>query len=107
MTTDTYVTDPVTGKVSISKDDKAVLDYTFSWVNWLADVTDTITSKTVSIKNDDGTLIVNSSSISGANKVVVWLSAGTVGKTYQLECSIVTAAGRTDERSIYVTVKDR
>jgi hypothetical protein len=39
--------------------------------------------------------------------VVVWLSGGTVGTTYRIVCRISTAGGRTDDRSIFVKIKDR
>lgn len=111
MTTDTYTVDTTSGKVSIIKDDQAILDYTFDWTNWLGDVTDTITSKVASIGtggSTDGVLTISSSSVDGTSKkVTIWLAGGTIGQTYQVECKITTAAARTDERSIYVKIKDR
>lgn len=111
MTTDTYVVNATSGKVTIIKDDQAVLDYIFDWTNWLNDVTDSISSKVASIGSNgsaDGILTIQSSAIDGTSKkVTIWLAGGTVDQTYQVECKITTAAGRTDERSIYVKIKDR
>jgi hypothetical protein len=105
MSTETYV---ITGtgtdaKATIVKDPDAVLDYTFDWTTWLALVTDTISSKTITV---DTGITCTSSSISGTT-VIVWLSGGSVGATYKVTCRIVTASGRTDDRSIYVKIKER
>lgn len=47
-----------------------------------------------------GTTITNS-------QVVAWFSGGTAGTTYRVECLITTSAGRTDERSLWITVQER
>ena len=39
--------------------------------------------------------------------VTAWLSGGTAGQTYRVTCQIETADGRTDERSIDISVRDR
>ena len=105
MSTETYV---ITGigtdaKATIVKDPDAVLDYTFDWTAWLALVSDTLSSQTVLV---DTGITCDSSSISGTT-VIVWLSGGSVGVTYGITCRIVTANGRTDDRSIFVKIKQR
>lgn len=97
------------------KDPAAVLDYKFDWKaatngatgadgDWLG-TTETITSRTITA---DTGITVDSSSLTNSNtSVTVWLSGGTAGTTYKVACKIVTSALRTDERSIYVRVKDR
>lgn len=95
------------------KDPNAVLDYKFDWKalangsgdsNWLADG-ETITSKTVTpatgITKDSDTLTDTNTS------VTVWLSGGTAGVDYTVACRIVTSAGRTDERTVTVMVRQR
>lgn len=81
------------------KDPSAVLDYVWDWSAWLAG--DTITSHTVTAA--DG-ITVDSSTVAGG-AVTVWLSGGTARQTYEVTCRIVTAGGRTDERTsrFYVT----
>jgi hypothetical protein len=37
----------------------------------------------------------------------VWLSGGTHGTDYRVECKITTIGGRTAERSILVRVRER
>ena len=105
MSTETYV---ITGtgtdaKATIVKDPDAILDYPFKWTNWLALISDTINSYT--IISDPGINIVEDSNTT--THVIVWLSGGTVGTTYKVTCRIVTAGGRTDDRSIYVKIKER
>lgn len=88
---------------TIIKDPDAVLDYVLDWTAWLADITDTLASHTVT---PDLGITLDSSTIDG-NKVVAWLSGGTEGETYQVVFHIVTASGREDDRSIFVTIAER
>ena len=99
---DTYdVTNP--NKPTIIKDPNAVLDYTFDWTLWLDDVVDAIATKSIVAATG---ITVDSSQISG-KKVIVWLSGGTAGQKYQVTCRITTAGGRTDDRSIFIKMKER
>lgn len=92
---------------TIIKDPDAVLDYGWDWTLWLAGPdgtdTDTISNQTVSC---DAGLNINGTYIVGG-KIVVWLSGGTVGATYNITCEIVTAKGRTDDRSFSVVVQEK
>lgn len=84
------------------KDPEAVLDYAFDWTAWLQDG-ETITDHTITVAAG----ITNPSSSEAAGVVTVWLSGGTAGTTYTVECLITTSEGRTDERSMTVSVKER
>ena len=84
------------------KDPSAVLDYAFDWTEWLA-TGETIANYTITA--DTG--ITVDSSTEDAGKVTVWLSGGTAGINYKVACLITTAAGRTDERTIWIKVTDR
>ena len=101
--TDTYVVNSAGEKPTIKKDPEAVLDYTFDWTEWLDDVVDTISTRVASA---DAGIVVDSSAIVG-KKVTIWLSGGTAGTTYRVECKITTVGGRTDERSIWIKVVER
>ena len=90
-------------KYTIPKDPDAVLDYTFDWEDWLDDITDTISSHSMVAETG---ITVDSSNIV-AKTVVAWISGGTVGTTCRLACRIVTAGGRTDDRSIFIKIKER
>jgi hypothetical protein len=83
------------------KDPSAVLDYAWNWATWLG--TDTIATHTVTA--EAGLTVASSTATTTA--VTAWLSGGTVGESYTVTCRIVTAAARTDERSIMIQVRDR
>lgn len=102
---DTYTITTVDGVTipTIIKDPDAILDYTIDWTYWLDAVTDTISTKTIVTPTG---ITCTTSSISG-KKVIMWLSGGTAGTTYQVVCRITTVGGRTEDRSIYVAVKQR
>lgn len=84
-----------------TKDPDAVLDYVWDWAAWLDG--DTITSHDVTA--DTGLTVETSSATTTA--VTVWLSGGTAGETYSVACTIDTAAGRTDERTSRLRVRER
>lgn len=90
---------------TFTKDPIAVLDYAFDWAtNWLdSDNSETISSHTIT--TETGLTKVSDSESAGV--VTVWLSGGTAGKNYTVACKIVTSAGRTDERSITIQVRNR
>lgn len=95
------------------KDPNAVLDYKFDWKalangsgesNWLADG-ETISTKTVTVATG---LTKDSDTLTDTNtSVTVWLSGGTAGTDYTVACKIVTSAGRTDERTVTIMVRQR
>lgn len=83
------------------KDPDAVLDYTVDWSRWLDG--DTITELTVTA--EDG--IDVDSDEHDDTTATAWVSGGTVGVTYSVTFRIDTALGRTDERTIALTVRER
>ena len=82
-------------------DPNANLDYEWDWTDWLA-VGETITAHTITPPTG---ITVGTHAVAGS-KVVAWLT-GVVGTKGRVVCHIVTSAGRTDDRSITVTVQDR
>lgn len=84
------------------KDPDAVLDYVFDWSAWLDD-TDELSQHTITPA--DGITVDSSSRTTSA--VTVWLSGGTPNTAYPVSCLIVTADGRTDERTMTVFVSER
>lgn len=106
---ETFVVDEKTGKSSIVKDPDAVLDYTFDWTAWLALNGDAISTHAASIENAaDAGGVIDSSLVVG-DKVTVWVSGGTAGKTMTLRCRITTnnTPARIDDRTVYLKVKAR
>lgn len=88
---------------SMVKDPDATVDRQIDWSDWLTDLADTITSSTWILPTG----------ITGANmshtttSATIWLSSGTAGQSYTVTNRVVTAGGRTDDRSIEVFVTDR
>jgi len=97
------------------KDPDAVLDYAVLWQDWLAAdetiLTHTITSAeglTVDSSNVNTTELTEYDVVQKIGSVVtIWLSGGTAGIIYTVACLITTSAGRTDERSFVIIVKNR
>lgn len=90
----------------IKKDSAAVLDYSLEWAEWLpgGDAIDTSEWFIESAPVDGPS--VDSDDIDGTI-TTAWISGGVNGRGYILTNRIVTAAGRTDERSITLNVVDR
>ncbi len=80
------------------KDPSAVLDYQVNWATWLG--TDTISTSTWTVP----TGLTKDSDTNTTTTATAWLSGGTAGRTYTVTNRIVTAGGRTDERSFQVKV---
>ena len=87
---------------SYIKDPDAVLDYQWDWATWLP-AGDTITSATVTAE----TGLTVSSKTNTTTVVASWLSGGIVGESYNVTCRVVTADGRTDDRTITIIVQEQ
>lgn len=83
------------------KDPEAVLDYVVDWEDWLDG--DTISTSTWTVP----TGITKDSDSNSTTTTTIWLSGGTVATRYALVNHIVTAAGREDDRTICVVVKQK
>lgn len=88
------------------KDPRAHLDFSVRWSDWLG--TDQISSSSWAAvaSNPDSAIVLDTPSTT-TGTATVWVSSGTVNHTYRLENSIATLAGRTDNRSILIEIKDR
>jgi hypothetical protein len=84
-----------------TKDPDAVLDYEIDWSAWLGE--DTITASTFTV--DTG--LTEDSESNDTTAATVWLSGGTVGARYLVTNHITTAAGRQNDRSFYIYVKEQ
>jgi len=87
--------------VSYVKDPAAVLDYGLDWSAWLDG--DTIDTSTWTIT----TGLTKDGDDHDGTTTTVWLSGGTAGTSYRATNRITTTGGRTDERTIRITVSDR
>lgn len=86
---------------SFLKDPESVLDYQIDWSTWLG--SDTIASSSWVIP----TGITEDSDSNTTTTATVWLSGGTAGTTYTVTNRIVTAGGRTEDRSLTIKCYDR
>jgi hypothetical protein len=87
---------------TFDKDPQAVLDYRWDWADWMA-VNDSITTHLVTVT---GGIVLGTHS-HDTNSVTAWLSGGTAGTTATATCRITTTQGRTDDRTIWLRVKER
>jgi hypothetical protein len=90
----------------MSKDTASTLDFVFDWSSWLASG-ETISSFTVTATTGITLGTASKAPSQAAGKVTYWLSGGTAGVTYPIQCTIVTSAGRTDNRKMIIRVVDR
>ena len=84
-----------------TKDPSATLDYTIDWSEWLG--TDEIIDTAWTVPSE----LTNVKNTNSETTATIWLSGGSVGITYYVECEISTDQGRIDSRelTIYVTQK--
>jgi hypothetical protein len=94
----------------IEKDPAAVLDYTLDWNAsssqggpWLAAGETLVGSAVWTLPSG----ITKNSQGDTATASTIWLSGGTAGASYTVACKVITSAGRSDERSFLVAVKQR
>lgn len=88
---------------SFVKDPQAVLDYTWDWTAWCAGVR-TIIDAEVTVP--DGLTKVGGADFTDTIVTQV-IAGGTLGQRYMLTCRITTAGGIIDERSLWITIRDR
>lgn len=83
------------------KDPSALLDYQINWATWLG--SDTITSSSWTVE----TGLTKEAETDTTTTSTVWVSGGTAGESYEATNTIVTTAGRTDQRTITIMVEQR
>lgn len=98
---DTYTGGPA--KPTIDKDPDAVLDYSFDFAPWLTPLSDTIASADFILE----TPLEEDRRVVETLTAVVWLKGGVPGSTHRATCRITTTAGRVDDRSIFLKIKQR
>lgn len=86
---------------TFTKDPDAVLDYQIDWSDWLG--ADTISASTWAA--DTGITVDSETETTTA--ATVWLSGGTAGDDYVVTNEIVTAGGRTEQRSLLIRCRQR
>jgi hypothetical protein len=89
------------GIPTIVKTPAEILDYLFTWVDWLG--ADTISTANITV--DSGLTVV--STVISLTTVQVFVSGGQVGQTLRVNCKVVTAGARTSDRSILLSIQLR
>ena len=93
--------------ITFNKDPNAKLDYSFDWREWL--VADTIFSHSLMVDPtaEEGGLTVATEPAPTENNGIVtfWLQGGNDGETYNVTCRVQTPAGRTDDRTMKIRIK--
>jgi hypothetical protein len=84
------------------KDPADVLDYAMDFADFLASPIDTIASVVWTVPA--GLTAGTQYNVSGV--ATVWLSAGAAGTDYAITARVITAGGRTIERSAALYVRD-
>lgn len=87
--------------ITFVKDPQAKLDYSVDWTQWLNG--DTISSSSWDVPADLSLISQNYTT----RVATVWIASGTVGQSYQVKNQIQTAAGRIDERTITILVRNK
>lgn len=90
------------------KDPNDILDFGFNFAPLLDDATDVITSITATVEQGGPSLNVVSASVVllDPQKVVVWLSGGTVGSA-SVRLRAATALGRTVDQTMSLPIAER
>ena len=86
------------------KADVDEIDFVFDWTAVMAEISDTISTATVTYTGSDTALTVDTLTIA-ATSVQFWTRAGTSGVSYLITCKVVTVGGRTIERAMRLTIK--
>lgn len=84
-----------------NKDPDARLDYMVDWTSWLDG--DTITNSVWVVP--DG--ITDEADTFTDTTATIWLSGGSLGSSYEVVNRITTAAGRIDDRTITIKIRQK
>jgi hypothetical protein len=79
-----------------------VQDYDISYVDWLADLSDTASS--VLVTTDTGITQPTAATVA-LGIVKIWLSGGTSGVTYKVTCTLTTASSPARVKQVEILVK--
>ena len=84
------------------KDPDSIIDYGVDWATWLASG-ETITTSTWPELGD----LTSVSESNTTTATAIFISGGVLGATYTLTNRIVTSAGRTEDRSMYIACQEK
>lgn len=84
------------------KDPDEVLDYLINWAVRLG--ADTIDTSTWIMPTSPDALLVKDSDSNTTTTTTIWMSGGTLGKTYNITNRIVTDGGRTMDKTLTLKI---
>lgn len=84
-----------------NKDPDARLDYMVDWTSWLSE--DTIANSEWIVPSG----LVYEADANTDTTATVWLSGGDLGSSYDVVNRITTAAGRIDDRTIIIKIRQK
>ena len=87
------------------KDPDSTIDFSIDWSETLAEVSPADTISSSSWTADNGVTVISDSNTT--TTATVWVSGGTVRKYSELVNTVVTAGGRTHQRTIAVKIQQR
>ena len=92
--------------ITFHKDPQAKLDYSFDWREWLG--ADTISAFLLLVDPVTATGMTVATvppQVQVGGIVTFWLQGGVEGDAYNVTCRVSTAAGRTDDRTMKIKIK--
>ncbi len=93
-------------RFTATKDPDAVLDYRWDWTDYLGEDTITDVEFLTYTGTDDPDAVAVDSYDNDETSATAVLSGGVAGLKYRVTCRITTAGGITDDRSLYLTIKE-
>ena len=91
--------------MAFRKDPDAILDFSWDWSEWLEVNDDRIVSFEIEV--DGVTLEADPAPATDGSVVTAWFSGGTAGTRATATCHIVTNAGREDDRTMTIVIRER
>jgi len=86
-----------------TQDPLSLLDYTLDWTLWFAPTGDTVAGATFT-PNDPAVKVFSVNTTAGTS--TAWLYGGVPGARYSIDCHMVSAQGRQDDRTFQLLIQD-
>lgn len=92
-------------ELEVTKDPDARLDYAWDWTEWLDG--DTIVDHEIKFDPTENVTLDDSVRNTENTMVVAWITGGVLKTSVDVTCHIVTAAGRSDDRTMSLWIDQR
>jgi hypothetical protein len=91
---------------TFTHDPDADLDYGYDWSSWL-DTGETLLNSVWTVTYGTADEVTLHDDTHDDTTTTVWVDGGTLGRHYKITNHVVTSAGRADDRSHTIKVRDR